>query len=967
MKAESIQERRIRKVLYASVLAIVAMYISQPLFIHLRLRLLDASLVPMEFQGENCDRQNCHGIWKFVTSGKYLLLGHVMRNHRLIDGKTKQQVLPVSRVRGLEATSWSSLRVYSVEPGASYILEATKPRAVRMGYFIGILPRTTNQEGILSVPDISPTITTLTTMAGFGVLGALLFAAFLAPTSGANAQKRRDELITISVSALAAALVSAIGSGMIDSLLPDGELRSRVLRTAVLTTIMLLPFQTLFNSKVENLFTRLFIISASIVFTVNYNWPFFRAGDGWILSCSITIITISIYLLSRNYRIAGGCSLLVLYDSISMSGLYRIADIPPMYLLILLPITSFSLVVADIGGSSVIALASRAYQRLNRDLSIKKISLILEQPTNDTNSDISEAVKSILPIIAEITGAGRVSILVNLPLSRPITHSFTVADNKIVTHDDGKIPGAVTVRSFVYGDETWYERYSDFSKRLDIPSAKHLEQADFLCIAPIRVDQNNMGVLMLTCFDDTHISRLIKTGGIVEEKETGHLVVDTLAAAFSDIVLRNIKVNTSHASNLLLDIRDSIPVSNTLDDFFQRYCDAAYKITGLRTMLHQEINQLGMPICQSGFQKEHWSLFLESPFNLGPAAIRSYGSTVVAFREKKSSYPKDWTEIQDKLHSKSIEILMKIDAKTFLAVPLISGDSSFVVTMISGANDGPKDPGILNIIESTEAIFDAAVTVLNQRTSVLALGKLANRLIGDDEVREQIIQAAKQDYLPTTIGSARSSFLLLFDLAGSSDLAGDTESKAKSYGHFYDEVNRGVQTLLGGKIRKTIGDAVIATWDGSNTKLEDHKTLATSLIAVVASADQIARDIGCTGIRCVLHYGDYFFGLVGTASFGQIDVIGKGIDEVCKIEGKIKGVLFNNADIKICISSKASEKLLINKPADWIAVGLVPNTAVDNKSLVGISYIAGTECILSRKVKLAESNYLQIIEKSRAS
>jgi class 3 adenylate cyclase len=213
------------------------------------------------------------------------------------------------------------------------------------------------------------------------------------------------------------------------------------------------------------------------------------------------------------------------------------------------------------------------------------------------------------------------------------------------------------------------------------------------------------------------------------------------------------------------------------------------------------------------------------------------------------------------------------------------------------------------VVEATEALFVAAIEVMSQKTSVLALGQLASRLIGDDEVRNKILDAAKSQNLPTIIGSPRASFLFLVDLAGSTDLPQDTETKARAYGEFYDAVNRMCLESIGGMIRKTIGDAVIITWDGTSQSLAHLPEMLPKLIAVAQYSDEIARTIGCKGARAILHYGHYFLGLVGTQTFGQIDVIGSGIDEICKMESKMKQLRVLGEAPLLALSTKAITQL----------------------------------------------------------
>ena len=136
-----------------------------------------------------------------------------------------------------------------------------------------------------------------------------------------------------------------------------------------------------------------------------------------------------------------------------MLGVNLVPDVPPMYLLQPVLVTSFSLIYADMGAISVIALAAKAYHRFSRDLALNNVSAIISNNDSKNADGLSESIKSALPKISSLTGASRVSILMNFPFSRPIIHRYV--NEQVVTFDDGKIPGAVTIRAFVYGDEAW--------------------------------------------------------------------------------------------------------------------------------------------------------------------------------------------------------------------------------------------------------------------------------------------------------------------------------------------------------------------------------------------------------------------------------------------------------------------------------------------------------------------------------
>ena len=129
MRQESFQEKRVKTFIYLAIGSVLVLFLSQVFFLHLRFHLLNAKKEVLTLKEEGCDASNCTGKWEMTPKKKLLLLGHIMRTHKLWDSRSNQQVLPISRVRGITADSWSGLRVYSVEPGVTYILEATKPKA----------------------------------------------------------------------------------------------------------------------------------------------------------------------------------------------------------------------------------------------------------------------------------------------------------------------------------------------------------------------------------------------------------------------------------------------------------------------------------------------------------------------------------------------------------------------------------------------------------------------------------------------------------------------------------------------------------------------------------------------------------------------------------------------------------------------------------------------------------------------
>jgi|GEM_PF-5673810 len=902
------------KRLVLTVLATLSfLYLGQGFIYWARLNQIDAKPLFLESAGETCDELNCTAAWTFTADARFLLIGHLLRTHTVTDLQSGRTLVPTSTVRGTSVDSWARLRVYELQPGKRYDLRATKYKSIKMGYFIGILPRTTNHEGVLGIPDIGPTISMISGLVLAFITCIMFASAYIGGASNVSGRgKSRQALHMFAVASVFAALSAFISLGILDSLLPEGDMRNKLLRISVLQALILPLASQIPWMRSGNVFAKALLCIAAVVLGTLLGWPWIRGGATWAqIICALTVAG-SVILARKRHFVAAGIWSLAMLDSAKIMGLFHFIDMPPTYFNNVTSFSALTIVAGQLGGFATISMAGLAYRRFRRDIVLTNIQeTIATVAKHDSIASIAQ-LQTILPDVASITGAGRVTIIISLPLGRPITQTYDVASKEIKVFDDGKIPGAVTLRSLVYGDEAMFESFEEFSERVRVPGNPGLNASEFFSAVPLRVNQTIVGTMMLTRFDDNLIRRLKGADPVMfmqEDRETIHLVAERLSQSLSKLIVRDLNAMATLSRALQTSIHQAIAASDSADDFLVRFARSVQAVSGLSVMIHEHRGDKGVAVAEAGIAQGHWKVFVEHPFNLAADAAPAYGPTVVAFRDKKSSYVKDILELSDRMHPRTIEIMNKMMAMSVVAVPLHTLHRSFVITLISSRGSGAADPAIVSVLEATEALFVAAVEVMSQKTSVLALGQLASRLIGDDEVRGKILDAAKTNDLPTTIGSPRISFLLLFDLAGSSDLSEDTETKARAYGQFYDAVNRKCQEVLGGMIRKTIGDAVIVTWDGTNVTISENNTLLSDLRDVVHYADHVAKAIGCKGSRAILHYGRYFLGLVGTQTFGQIDVIGSGIDEVCKMEGNMKILRLRGHPLMLAVSATAAEHL----------------------------------------------------------
>ncbi len=904
-------EKNVRNVCTAIFLFSAVLYILSGLITHLKLTTLEASKINLRQIETNCTSDICSARWTFIPDSRFILLGQILRTHELIDTTSGTSLAPVNRVKGTISDSWLRLQVYEVKPGNVYEVRASKPSSAKLGFFVGILPRQTNNMGILSVPELGQTITSLCLLLTLTTLCIIISANLLSLSRQfALTPEKRSQIVAAIIASLLIALSAQISSGVFDSLFPEGDSRNRLLRTFFLAGSIVFAARNRLHLLGKTSRAPMFFY-VSIIFLGSYlAWPLLRQGTYWAFTVG-TVSVLGAIQLFRNREIFLGIFWLSgIIDALRILGHLSIGDYPPIYVNIIFALVTLGMAAGKAGGFTTIALAGGMFHRLRRDVLIESIKRRLSETKNIDSSAKIFALKPVMPMIADFLQAQRIALTINLPLGRPITQ---IHDNHLesdICFDDGTIPGAVTMRTILYGDNIFFESFSDYATRLGLDSNPNLISAKYFCTIPIRVNKSVVGTLMLTKFCDSVIEKKLASGDrLNEERQNIDAVVVALESCISDLIVQNLDTSVNLSKTLHKRLHEGLSKCSSFSDFVAMYAQRIGEICDSGVIIHTRVENLGVAVTHFGLPNSAWDFLCHNPLNLDPLSASPVGPTIVAFVESRSSYVKKVREISHQLHHKTIALFDMIGAESLAAIPLVSDSRVFVVTLFRSGDTGATDPAVVQIVESTEALFIAALEIMSQRTSVVALGELTSRLIGDAEIRTKIVEAAKTKTLPTTIGSPRSSLLLLFDLVGSSDLTKDTELKARAYGVFYDSVNRMAQDLFQGTIRKTIGDAVIITWDGHITGPSTDPKFLPKLFSLANYADQIANEIGCRGARALLHHGNYFLGLVGTETFGQIDVIGTGIDEVCKMEGLMKHLDIDGKPAKIAISERAVQYL----------------------------------------------------------
>jgi class 3 adenylate cyclase len=879
--------------------------------IHLRLMGLDATKISLVSSQENCSQKECSAEFTFKAERRFVLLGQILRTFELTDINSRRELLPVTAVTGTNTDAWLRLRVYEVIPGRDYKITATKPSSAKLGYLIGVLPRQTDNEGILTIPQVGSAVSNIATSISLVLMVIIICASLL--TAGQklslNGPIDMDPKST-ATAAIMLTIAVTISSGLVDTLIPDGNFRNRALRTLVAAAALMFVIKKPQLLRVKNQKINLFIHSLLALAIAHGAWPLLQDSTYYALTLFVLAISGSIKFLRKNEYLAATLWASGIFDAARVLGLIQITDYPPMYLFNQFSLIALGVFAGNSGGFATIAMAGEAYRRFKRDLVLESIKETMQKAHTSDSARTIYAVQSILPSISDLLKAGRISITINLPLGRPIIQLYDRDTESHAIYDDGTIPGAVTMRTLLYGDTILFESFQEYSARLNIASSTSLGKANFFCAVPIKVNQQIVGSLMLTKLNDEILGEKAKSKDpLTVDKENIAAVVSAFEQTLSSVMVQNLNDSATISKALHKTLHEELALCDKPSDFLSIFSKSIARHCKVDVIIHAKINKQGIAVAESGICPDAWDFFCRNPLNLDTATASAVGPTIVAFLDKRSSFIKDVAEIQHRLHPKTQAVFELMDTESIAAIPLASEERTYVITLMRRRASGSADAGVVQVVESTEALFIAALEVMSQRSSVVALGELTSRLIGDPDIRKKIVDAAKARNLPTTIGSPKTSFLLLFDLAGSSELSEDTELKARAYGHFYDSVNRKSQELINGTIRKTIGDAVIITWDGTNKDPSEDPDFLSKLRILTKFADQIAQSIGCKGARAILHYGKYFLGLVGTETFGQIDVIGSGIDEVCKMESHMKTILIDGIPAKLAISDSAAEQI----------------------------------------------------------
>ena len=866
-------------------------------------------------QTEVCDKGTCETRYSFESKMPFLLIGNVVKTHKILDSKTGQEIFPTNQKSLLEDT-WPELLVYHVTLQTPMLVVATYPQTASLKGFAGMAPRQCPDQRVLAGIDI---LTTSTMMSKIILLAfiIMIFWAAAANRQGTTNSHLYRETWSFFVLGTVTFLASFwLADHSLDAFKPNLKTSQFLLRFLTLIGFSLPFIGALKNSR--------FLVSTAMVavtiwsaISVNYSFVvLFSHSTYYQITVPVFVFSALAYTAwSRDFYSMLALSPLLL-DAGHLLGLH-IDDYPIIYWTFLSTGTYFLKVGWDLGAGSLIPLLWKAGGILRKNSAFHVFSERLNADHKD-HLDVSSSshFRSAMESVPQAIGAMRIG-LVFLPTSgQPVTIVIDHSKGTYNFFEDGRIDGNIFPRVIMFKEELWFKTIKDLSSTgfKGLKEKKDLNDAIFFCALPLLYKGHVVGVISATRFDDTKLNgnqsedyrQLIRVqlGMVVKHLE-------------SYLQRKKLSLIESHleSSNQLLKQIDRVYSTSANESQFMR---EIYEIIAERSkcsILAFRRTSPEMAIVDDSVnltteERLSWS---ENPINLDTTVGNRLGPVVVAFNENKSGYVKRLSDVFDKFHPISKKLLTDLKAESIFAIPVHIPELDLVILLVSKDRDLPISHEWDTLLNSMLPTISASIKSLRRASELEAYGRIASRFIDDAATRSQILKLAEKGELPPTIGKIVEGFIVVVDMVGSSGLPMAPDIKADLYGIFYNDVNDAGERLLGLQSLKKVGDGVILGGDRGFQNLQD----LSPLVAFVTHCNTAAKRIGSSGVRVCVHYGKYFSGLIGTKNAGSLDALGTAVDQVCKFERMVKQAKDKGVLVPLAISEDALSILRQRKQVKW--------------------------------------------------
>lgn len=819
-----------------------------------------------------------------LAPGEFLIAGNIHTRHKIIS-PSGQVLTPLTSNISRSSDTWPHYFAYEARDHGKYQFEISRDRPLKNPPFSGMLPRICASYNSTAMTSIVPTASSY---ANTLILASSLFLLLI--TLLTRTKRLPLAFYCVSIGYFSFLFLSSLKANHnYDALLFKSSHAQDLLQCSVVV-LLSLPLFVGLDGIFQSLKTRITIVMCFIAIVAGY-FVFSKIRFLGISTYSLTVtflpVLLSIRFISKRKFTEAFSMILFPLDAMTSLGIQP-TDFPIISSWFPAIGGFYACTLWNSSAGAAFTLLSRQFLRINQ---LQLHSELLRKLQDNAHSILEldkKCISEFLNLLSKSFAAKNVSIAI-AHKGEIFAYAYDSASNKFIERSPENALGVILNRAIIYGDNFYLDRISSSSIKLDQRFKEKIEYKtyDFFSCIPVKLNSTYVCAISLTGFRDEDLfaqnlfrseiageiraTQISFSSALTEKKLKTNEIKDEIALEIKSQFSRWANQNFSSVEILQL--------------YFD-YLKSKFGISSLAYLL--EDDSLG-EVCSSNLTAGLVSSGIGiRPIKVGKLGENQSGPAVVALRERKSSLLSNLEGLQNVLHPETVRMLVAGNITALAAYPLSTTTKKLaVVLFFERETDSEFIQNIysshLDILYSIESLLDLADTQKENN----AFSIITDRLVSDPALKTKIFNNSIDGSLPATIGHEEEGLLINLDLINSKDLDLDSEARANFLGKFFDyslAVFR--ETFQTANVCKSTGDGLIIRipYEGSNSLYSFMDLLKTIHKLRLFTLEKKIN------FRTCISSGKYFVGIVGTNSFGQIDVIGHNVDLVFRMEQHIKSI-----------------------------------------------------------------------------
>jgi len=843
-----------------------------------------------------------------LKKDEHLLLGNLYTTHTVYDSANNLIESNVS-TRSRLTDTWPHYFTYKATSEGIYKVLVFRPRKLTNRVIAGMEPRVCAGSEINRLPLIMPSTTAISNIIALAISAFLIslvcLVGGLKRTKGVYALHAFYFFILF--------LASLKANHNYDTFIFRGANGQTVLQTIVgLLTSYPLTVALTSKLKSRNIFL---ILTVHVLCCITL--PLFKITvfgySAYLLYVSMSILLCSLYFL-RKGRPWLALSLIFFPLDITPAFGLQLKDFPIVSSWFVSISTFYCLDLWSRGAEASFIVLKRQLLRVRQYEQFNDLKNFIDINSIGLIGNNRDQITILLKLVSEAFSCRNATFSIKAGTSF-VTYRYDNNTTLLQEFDQDEGIGVVLNRVLLFNDSFPLNNIQNLKVSLDKRFLEKIEYNSFKYFSclPIFSHGEVIGAIALTSFKDEDI--FSKGFYITETAAQAQSLVDFFT---SKVTSNSLRLNENQGE-LLKDLKSILflcaETSRNLNEFFEEFIGQVFSKYKLESVLFFKKGNYGVPevfrVKEDGTRKA----LISNNLVLTSDGSNQSGPTVVALLEGKSSFLSNSQEMRQVLHPKTVEYLAMANISGFGSYPLgLGGETAAWMLLVPSELPDFFKVHLHSVICDLLETFVSMASFVGSQEKNRSLNLVTSRLVSDVELRELIVAKSDAGKMPATSGLEETGLIINIDLISSKNVDVDLAGRAAVLGEFFDF------TML--KLKQIFESVTIckSTGDGLILRVPIRKDIefpvVDLVISVMTEIDSYAKDLNTTGVRACIHYGDYFVGVVGTSSFGQIDAIGHNIDRVFRMEQFIKIIPELKSQSLLAVSNEAIELLSAQK-TNW--------------------------------------------------